>query len=1317
MAGAHLYAVTIPVMGMTCQSCVNSLNTALSSLPGVFSVKVLLELKEAHLCYDSELQSPTSLANAIEDCGFEANTSADVPLPVVMSTLHISGMTCMSCVKSIENALKDQPGLMALSVSLETDSAIITYDRSTTSVAAICSLVEDAGFEASPQKEDSAGKGTLKSGQSVGNDVLAEPLSTNTLSGTPPGSGLPFIPTLPPPPVGNFRAVGTVVLRITGLHSAAGKHALETALSGMPGVRGATVSLDSGSVNVEYEQGNVKVDDICHFVTGLQGGPYSATVLSSTLSSQTSDVPHSRPFALPSSEKTKNSAGNRKPRAWEHEEEKEKVEKCDLRVNGMTCASCVSNIERNLIKEEGVHSVLVSLMSGKAEVRFFPSVTSSERVAEAITDLGFPSLVLQETASSGHLELLVLGMTCASCVHHIESELMKRDGVTAAAVALATNKAHVEFDAEIIGPRDIIKVIDDLGFRASYVKKNCTAAHLDHSDAIKRWRKSFFISLVCMLPVMGLMIYSMVYRDRLPTDIIPGLSVMNLTLFLLCTPLQIFGGRYFYIQAYRALKHGTSNMDVLIVLATSTAYLYSVIILVVAMVERAKHSPVTFFDTPPMLFTFVSLGRWLEHIAKGKTSEALSKLMSLQAMEATIVTLGPENTIQTEVQMDVDLVHRGDIVRVFPGGKFPVDGRVLVGISMADESLITGEWMPVRKGPGSLVIAGAMNQHGALLYEATHVGADTTLAQIVRLVEEAQISKAPIQQFADKLSGYFVPFIVFLALITLSTWMLVGYLDFSIVQKYFPKAFDGDDSRLEALLRLSFQTAITVLCIACPCSLGLATPTAVMVGTGVGAQLGVLIKGGEPLEMTQKVKTIVFDKTGTITEGSPRITDLKQLSGETHIPRELFLAAVGTAESASEHPLGVAVVKYCREELGTERVGSCSDFHYVPGCGIRCLVSNLEAALSSASNTEEARNARNLAQNSKQPRSSPEIIGDPQGEVMKRSTQHTVFIGNREWMKRNGLIIPQDVNDELKRDEYAAKTAVFVSIDGELRGVLTIADAVKPEASLAVFTLQQKGLDVVLMTGDNRVTAHAIATEVGIRKVFAEVLPSHKVAKIEQLQKSGGRVAMVGDGVNDSPALARADVGISMGAGTDVAIEAAGVVLIRNDLMDVVTAIDLSKQTVRRIRINFVFALLYNLIGIPIAAGAFLPFGFMLKPWMASAAMAASSVSVVLSSLLLRRYKKPDGTKLESDAQHLLHLLRREDVDVEVGLGGEGCRRSSPKFSKLRHHSQLSLSSITSHLSSTFSSGAVSPEPLLVDALLAGGASDGYADDGMTSHV
>uniref|UniRef100_A0A8C4WQ49 P-type Cu(+) transporter n=1 Tax=Eptatretus burgeri TaxID=7764 RepID=A0A8C4WQ49_EPTBU len=832
----------------------------------------------AHLCYDSELQSPTSLADAIEDCGFEANTSALDPLPVARSTLHIRGMTCMSCVSSVENALKDQPGLIALSVSLEPGSAIITYDLSTTSVATICSLVEDAGFEATPQKEDSAGKETLPSGLSAEKDSVVEPLSTNTLNGIPCSSGLPFIPTLPPPPVGGFRAVGTVVLSITGLHSAAGKHAVETALSGTPGVRGATVSLDSCLVNLEH-------------------------------------------------------------------------------------------------------------------VRKF------ERL------------------------LFAVFTTC-------------------------------------------------------------------------RWRRSFFISLVCILPVMGLMIYSMVYNDRQPTNIIPGLSVMNFTLFLLCTPLQIFGGQYFYVQAYRALKHGTSNMDVLIVLATSTAYLYSVVILIVAMVEHATRSPVTFFDTPPMLFTFVSLGRWLEHIAKGKTSEALSKLMSLQAMEATIVTLGPENTIQSEVQMDVDLVHRGDIVRVVPGGKFPVDGRVLVGISMADESLITGEWMPVRKTPGSLVIAGAMNQHGALLYEATHVGADTTLAQIVRLVEEAQISKAPIQQFADKLSGYFVPFIVCLALITLSMWMIIGYLDFSIVQTYFP------------------------------------------------------------------VKTIVFDKTGTITEGSPRITNLKQLPEETHIPRELFLAAVGTAESASEHPLGVAVLKYCREELGTERVGSCSDFHYVPGCGIRCLVSNLEAALCSASNTEEARNA-----------------------PIKKSTQHTVFIGNREWMKRNGLIVPHDVNDELKRDEYAAKTAVFISIDGELCGVLAIADAVKPEASLAVFTLQQMGLDVVLMTGDNSTTAHAIAAEVGIRKVFAEVLPSHKVAKVEQLQKSGGHVAMVGDGVNDSPALARADVGISMGAGTDVAIEAAGVVLIRNDLMDVVAAIDLSKRTVRRIRINFFFALLYNLVGIPIAAG------------------------------------------------------------------------------------------------------------------------------------
>ncbi|KAL6455949.1 hypothetical protein MHYP_G00358000 [Metynnis hypsauchen] len=779
---------------------------------------------------------------------------------------------------------------------------------------------------------------------------------------------------------------------------------------------------------------------------------------------------------------------------------------------------------------------------------------------------------------------------------------------------------------------------------------------------------------------MGLMIYMMVMDSQhsehggsMPEEqnVLPGLSILNLAFFLLCTPVQIFGGRYFYIQAYRSLRHGVANMDVLIVLATTISYVYSCIVLLVAMIEGAKQSPVTFFDTPPMLFVFIALGRWLEHIAKDKTSEALAKLMSLQATDATIVTLGHGNSIVSEEQVSVELVQRGDVVKVVPGGKFPVDGKVIEGSSMADESLITGEPMPVRKKPGSCVIAGSINAHGALLVEATHVGADTTLCQIVRLVEEAQTSKAPIQQLADKLSGYFVPFIVIVSVVTLAVWLVIGFLDFDIVTKYFP-GYDKNIPRTDVIVRFAFQASITVLSIACPCSLGLATPTAVMVGTGVGAQNGILIKGGEPLEMAHKIRAVMFDKTGTITNGVPRVTRVLVLWDRARLPLRKVLAVVGTAEASSEHPLGMAVAKHCKEELDTEMLGYCHDFQAVPGCGISCKVSNIEELLQNSPETESTHTSP--AQLTVQGATTDESSLVTDSNPGAGPTTYSVLIGNRQWMQRNSLQVTPDVDEAMSSHETKGQTAILVAIDGVLCAMLAIADTVKEESALAVHTLTRMGIDVLMITGDNRRTAKAIATQVGIRKVFAEVLPSHKVAKVQELQEKGLKVAMVGDGVNDSPALARADLGIAIGTGTDVAIEAADVVLIRNDLLDVVASIELSKKTVQRIRINFVFALIYNLLGIPIAAGVFMPAGLVLQPWMGSAAMAASSVSVLVSSLLLRLYKKTTVEQYESRAHGRMSSLSSSQVSTHVGVEERRCSPRALQRGRSRH-SQSSHSS------------------------------------------
>uniref|UniRef100_A0A7N6FDV5 Copper-transporting ATPase 2 n=1 Tax=Anabas testudineus TaxID=64144 RepID=A0A7N6FDV5_ANATE len=1141
-------AVQIKVDGMHCQSCVQSIEGQIGELPGVSHIKVSLQDGAALVIFQPLRVTQQELRDKIADMGFDATLFPDDPsgqdishwekdilnLSAQTVTVWITGMTCNSCVKSIEGRMSQMAGVQSIAVSLKEEKGTITFDPSLTDPERLRIAIEDMGFDASLEGR-----------------YQFDQFSSNY-------SHPDFVFSFHPESVKSIQS-----------HE-----------------RSRPVSGPSDPSDLQ--------------------SPCKAGVSNGTGSQTTSASPD--------------------PNAHDA-----KVQKCFISVMGMTCASCVSNIERNLLKHRGIISVLVSLMAGKAEVKYDSSIIDAAAVTKLIEDLGFGAKLIDDNAvTHGKLDLTITGMTCASCVHNIESKLTTTKGILEASVALATNKAQIQFNPDVLGARDIIKIIQ--------VFSN----NLMHFWCRSRWRNSFLFNLVFGLPVMGLMIYMMVMDSQhqehggsMPAEenLLPGLSILNLVFFLLCTPIQIFGGRSFYIQAYRSLKHRTANMDVLIVLATTIAYVYSCVVLIVAMAERASQSPITFFDTPPMLFVFIALGRWLEHVAKSKTSEALAKLMSLQATDATVVTLGPDHSIISEEQVVVELVQRGDTVKVIPGGKFPVDGKVIEGSSMADESLITGEPMPVSKKVGSLVIAGSINAHGALLVEATHVGADTTLSQIVKLVEEAQTSKAPIQQFADRLSGYFVPFIVIVSVLTLVAWLVIGFVNFDIVKKNFP-GYNQNISKAEVIVRFAFQASITVLSIACPCSLGLATPTAVMVGTGVGAQNGVLIKGGEPLEMAHKISVVMFDKTGTITNGVPRVTRVLVLWEMARMPLRKILVVVGTAEASSEHPLGMAVSRYCKEELGFDLLGNCQDFQAVPGCGISCRVSNVEHLLQSDIS-----------------------LAHLPVHVYSQQQSYSVLIGNREWMRRNGHHIGADVDAAMSSHETKGQTAILVAIDGVLCSMLAIADTVKTESALAVHTLNSMGIEVVMITGDNRRTAKAIAAQVGIRKVFAEVLPSHKVAKVQELQEQGLRVAMVGDGVNDSPALARADVGIAIGTGTDVAIEAADIVLIRNDLLDVVASIELSKKTVRRIRINFVFALIYNLLGIPVAAGVFMPIGLVLQPWMGSAAMAASSVSVVLSSLMLRMYKKTSVEMYEGLARGQMNSLRSSQISTHLGLDG---RRRSP---------------------------------------------------------
>ncbi|XP_073707290.1 copper-transporting ATPase 2 [Garra rufa] len=1251
--------VKIRVLGMTCQSCVRSIEGRIGSLEGVVSIQVSLSDKEASVKFNPAKITPEILRKHIEDMGFDASLLAmpSQPQPSVTDwsevTLGIEGMHCGSCVKTITETLSGVVGVNSVFVSLEKGSVDLRFDPSLLTLETVKGLLEEI----------------------------------------PPGNFRVSIPGWNSR--SNSARIQTATIRIEGMTCNSCVQAIEGMVSQRAGVRTIKVYLQEKKGIVTFDSSVTCAEELRAAIEDMGFEAW----LDQDSGIHEASSSNQKPSAPKQSHRSKSSASE----ITKDNQEGSETRKCFVHVTGMTCASCVANIERNLLKHEGIKSVLVALMAGKAEVKYDPGLLDPPQIVQLITRLGFGATVMEDnTAQDGVLDLSVTGMTCASCVHNIETKLMRTNGILHASVALATNKAHVKFDPDLIGIRNIIQIIEGLGFGASLIKNEGLNNTLDHKKEIRqkcklvcigRWRRSFLISLFFGIPVLALMIYMMVndsqYKEHggsmyLEKNILPGLSIINLIFFILCTFVQFLGGQYFYKQAYRSLRHGVANMDVLIVLATTIAYLYSFIVLIVAIFERAKQSPPTFFDTPPMLLMFIALGRWLEHVAKSKTSEALAKLMSLQATDATIVSLGRDNTIIREEQVSVDLVQRGDVVKVAPGGKFPVDGKVIEGTSMADESLITGEPMPVIKKPGSCVIAGSINAHGALLVEATHVGAETTLSQIVKLVEEAQTSKAPIQQLADKLSGYFVPFIVVVSVLTVVAWLIVGFLDFNVLAKYFPD-YDQNIPRAEVIVRFAFQAAITVLSIACPCSLGLATPTAVMVGTGVGAQNGILIKGGEPLEMAHKVRAVMFDKTGTITNGVPQVTRVLVLWDRAKLPLRKVLAVVGTAEASSEHPLGMAVAKHCKQELGTETLGYCHDFQAVPGCGISCKVSNIEDLLQNSPKTQET--------NTSDAKQTPLLI-TLQGVTTDESSlvadtdsgsdspSYSVLIGNRQWMTRNGLEVTADVDDAMSSHETKGQTAILVAIDGVLCAMLAVADTVKEESALAVHTLSSMGIEVFMITGDNRRTARAIATQVGIKKVFAEVLPSHKVARIQELQEQGLKVAMVGDGVNDSPALAHADLGIAIGTGTDVAIEAADIVLIRNNLLDVVASIELSKKTVQRIRINFVFALIYNLLGIPIAAGVFMPVGLVVEPWMGSAAMAASSVSVVLSSLLLRLYKKTSVEVYESRAQN--HRLSLSPSQVSTHVGMEIHRCSPRAFRRSLDRRSRSVSSSSSLKSNSF---------------------------------
>jgi len=812
------------------------------------------------------------------------------------------------------------------------------------------------------------------------------------------------------------------------------------------------------------------------------------------------------------------------------------LERIDLPVTGMSCASCAAKIEKTLSKMEGVSEAAVNFAAEKATVHFHPNQTSLPQLIEKVKDLGYE-------AKTEKTLLPVQGMTCAACVRRVEKALGGIKGVVHADVNFATNRASVEYLQGEVTIRDLKKAVEEAGYQVLEVKEEdiVEKERLAREADLRKLKVKFITGVVLLAPILILMYGAALLEKWI------GLSMkMNFYIqFLLATPVQFWAGRQFYVGFWKAAKHKTSDMNTLIAVGTSAAYLYSLIVTFVPhlfMVEGWM--PDVYFDTSAAIIVLILLGRFLEARAKGRTSEAIKKLIGLQPKTARVVRDGNETDIP------VQEVAPGDLVVVRPGEKIPVDGVAKEGYSSVDESMVTGESLPVEKKAGDRVIGATINKTGTFKFEATRVGKDTVLAQIIRLVQEAQGSKPPIARMVDVIASYFVPVVISLAIITFLVWYFLGP---------------------HPALTYAFLNFVAVLIIACPCALGLATPTSIMVGTGRGAEHGILIRGAEALETAHWLNTIVLDKTGTLTKGEPTVTDI--VESERFSKKEILILAA-SAEKGSEHPLGEAIVKKAKAE--SLDLLQAVDFRAIPGHGIEATI--------------DSRN---------------------------------VLLGNLRLMEeRNVILNGLPEKGELLSGE--GKTPMFVAVDGEGGGIIAVADTLKENSRQAVEVLQRMGLEVVMLTGDHERTARAIAAQIGINRVLAEVLPERKAEEVKRLQMEGKRVGMVGDGINDAPALAQADVGIAIGTGTDVAMESSDITLIGGDLRGIVTAIALSKATIRNIKQNLFWAFAYNTVLIPVAAGVLFPFfGILLNPIFAAGAMALSSVTVVSNALRLRRFKPP----------------------------------------------------------------------------------------------
>ncbi|MES1945154.1 heavy metal translocating P-type ATPase [Salinisphaera sp. PC39] len=818
-------------------------------------------------------------------------------------------------------------------------------------------------------------------------------------------------------------------------------------------------------------------------------------------------------------------------------------------VDGMSCGSCVSRVERALGKQDGVSDAQVNLTTGKARVTLDADQADVDAILNAVSEIGYEPGVAEA-------EIGVGGMSCASCVSRVERELRRTPGVASVSVNLPMEKAVVRYLPETVTPPRLGEAIRAAGYEPRLPSSDSEAEDDSEDRERRSMQRRVWFAAALTLPLVAVGMGKMMpgIGDGM-LELLPERGWVLIE-WLLVTPVLFYAGRSFYTQGWAEMRHLSPGMNSLVMIGASAAYFYSLLALTVPWIfpEGTAHS---YFEAAGVIVTLILVGRYMEHIAKGRTSQAIKKLVSLQARTARVSRDGEVEEIAVEA------VVPGDIVIVRPGERLPVDGEVIEGDSYVDESMISGEPVPVRKQVGDEVIGATVNKNGSLTFRATRIGADTVIAQIIRTVEQAQADKPPVQMVADKVAGVFVPIVIAIALVTFGAWLAIGPTP---------------------ALSFAFVAAVSTLLIACPCAMGLATPTAVMVATGKGAEMGVLFRRGAALEDLARVRSVVFDKTGTLTEGRPELTDFEITHGEDNPDDDNeALRLVAAVEARSEHPIGDAVVRAARER-GLD-VPAAEQFQAINGLGVEARVEG-----------------------------------------------RSVHVGSARYMQQLD-VDPTPLANSAQRFADAARTPIYAAVDGRLLAVLAVADPIKSSSAEVVRALHDQGLEVAMLTGDNDTTARAIAGQLGIDRVMAEVLPDQKAREVQRIQRASGEVAFVGDGINDAPALAQADVGIAIGTGTDIAIESGDVVLMRDDLREIVNAINLARRARRTIHLNFVWAYGYNVLLIPVAAGVLYPLtGWLLNPMAAAAAMSLSSVFVLTNSLRLRRYRAPlaHGTSEQS---------------------------------------------------------------------------------------